>query len=214
MSQPYTLPCGTHAGLTLHEVLERHPEYLEQCVKTALLLEQLPAIHGLIPRLPGAAVRPPASPPPIASDTSNDPRHVTQDPSENLAAEPAPLIDLSCSTDTRPPPRTVYDDLRDIVFPVPGTESTSVPPSSTASGYSLGRSDTPDAVQQLQMLYPDASSTAIQLLYQLLPIYPNLTMDTLCVQCGQPFSRHQGLSCPTLLTGAFIPSTTTLAHRV
>ena len=198
MSQPYTLPCGTHAGHTLQQILEEDPAYLEQCVKTALLLEQLPTMQGLLPPLSHGAVCPPATQrvPTAVADAQTSP------PSSPVAAPP--LIDLSTPEIMPPPPRTAYDELRDLVFAAPAGPP---PPPSTASGYSLGRTDTPDAVQQLQMLYPDASSTAIQLLYQLLPIYPSLTMDTLCVQCGQPFSRHQGLSCPTLLTGAFIPST-------
>ena len=205
MSQPYTLPCGTHAGYTLQQILEQDPAYLEQCVKTALLLEQLPAMQGLLPELSSGVVCPPAAPrvPSAVADAQTSP------PPSPVAE--APLIDLSVPEIAPPPPQTRYDELRDLVFAAPAGPP---PTSSTASGYSLGRADTPDAVQQLQMLYPDASSTAIQLLYQLLPVYPGLTLDTLCVQCGQPFSRHQGLSCPTLLTGAFIPSTTTLTQRV
>ena len=205
MSQPYTLPCGTHAGCTLQQVLEQDPAYLEQCVKVALLLEQLPAVQGLLPPLSGGAVCPPAAP-----RTSTDVVDAQTSPPPSPVVE-APLIDLSVPEITPPPPRTTYDELRDLVFAVPATPPR---PSSVASGYSAGRTDTPDAVKQLQMLYPDASSTAIQLLYQLLPVYPSLTMDTLCVQCGQPFSRHQGLSCSTLLTGSFIPSLTTLTQRV
>ena len=184
MSQPYTLPCGTHSGQTLRQILEQDPAYLEL------------SNDGVCPlatrRVPTAVNDAQTSPP--------------QSPFVE-----APLIDLSAPEMVPPPPRTTYDDLRDLVFAQPAGPP---PPSSVASGYSLGRTDTPDAVQQLQMLYPDASSTAIQLLHQLLPVYPCLTLDTLCVQCGQPFSRHQGLSCPTLLTGAFIPSTTTLTQRV
>lgn len=215
MSQPYILPCGTHAGNTLQQIIEQDPAYIEQCVKTALLIEQLPAIQGLLPLLSSGAIYPSVSPPSVVSETSGDPHHVTQDPRNNSAADPTPLIDLSGSRAIRHPQRTAYNDLHDIMFAIPSTSPTPTPLSSRGgSSYSIGRSDTPDALQQLHMLYPNASSTAIQLIYQMLPIYPSLTIDTLCVQCGQPFSRHKGLSCPMLLTGTFIPSTPTLAHRV
>jgi hypothetical protein len=197
MSQPYRLPCGTHTGHTLQQILEQDPAYLEQCVKTALLIEQLPAMQSLLPCLSSDHARPPVSPP----------RNIaTVDIQTNSSDH---LIDLSGPELLPHSSRTTYNDLRDLMLATPAPHI-----SSTSSGYGLGRSDTPDAVQQLHILYPDASSTAIHLIYQMLPIYPSLTMDTLCIQCGQPFSRHQGLSCPTLLTGAFIPSTTTLAHRV
>lgn len=192
MSQPYTLPCGTHAGQTLQHILEQDPGYLEQCIKTALLLEQLPPMQSLLPRLSSDPVQPPTGPP----------RNIATSEIQTNSSDP--LIDLSGPDPLPPLSRTAYDELQDLVFDVP---THLAPPSSTDSSYSLGHTDSPDAVQQLQMLYPGASSTAIQLLHQLLPICHSLTMGTLCVQCGQPFSRHQGLSCPTLLTGSFIPST-------
>ena len=109
MSQPYTLPCGTHAGRTLQQVLEQDPAYLEQCVKTALLLEQLPAVQGLLPPLSGSTVCPPAPPRPptqIADAETSPPPSPVEEP---------PLIDLSTPEIMPPPPRTTYDELLSLI---------------------------------------------------------------------------------------------------
>lgn len=134
MSQPYILPCGTHAGNTLQQIIEQDPAYIEQCVKTALLIEQLPAIQGLLPLLSSGAIYPSVSPPSVVSETSGDPHHVTQDPRNNSAADPTPLIDLSGSRAIRHPQRTAYNDLHDIMFAIPSTSPTPTPPSSRGGG--------------------------------------------------------------------------------
>jgi len=144
MSQPYTLPYGPHTGYTIPDILESDPSYIEQCIKTAMLVYQ-------------------------SSSTSSNTVYQSNHTPIVISESQAIPIQTPCLVDVPTPQRTTYDDIRDLVFDVPF-----VPMESNCNTF-----------------------TTTHYLYQLPPAYPSLTINTLCTQCGQPFTIHNGLSCPT-----------------